>query len=355
MIDYEFHPIANIFPLIDGDDFTALVADVAENGVLEPVWLYEEKILDGRNRWRAAKAANVECPTRDYEGENPVVFAVSLNLRRRHLSESQRAMVAAKLATLSQGARTDLSPIGEMSQGDAADMLNVGKRSVERAREVINEATPEIVAAVEAGAMSVSLAAQVVSLSDDDKQAIVSLADDPKGMVDAARDMVHNHRAQGTGENEWYTPVEHMETVRAFMGVIDLDPASSDAAQRVVQASRYFTITDDGLTQPWSGNVWLNPPYAQPAIAHFIAKMIDELPNITEAIMLTHNYTDTAWFHVAMSKCSAVCFTRGRIGFLNPEGKKAAPTQGQSFFYFGERVQEFAQTFSTFGFVVKPV
>jgi hypothetical protein len=78
-------------------------------------------------------------------------------LKRRHLNESQRAVVAAKLATLKDGQRKSASPIGEaVSQSDAANMLNVGKRSVERAREVLDEGTPELVQAVEAGRVSVS-------------------------------------------------------------------------------------------------------------------------------------------------------------------------------------------------------
>ena len=73
-------------------------------------------------------AAGIEPTFTVYTGDDPVAYVVSLNLRRRHLNESQRAVVAATLATLQQGARTGLSPIGEMSQAQAADLLNVGKR-----------------------------------------------------------------------------------------------------------------------------------------------------------------------------------------------------------------------------------
>jgi len=62
----------------------------------------------------------------------------------------------------------------------------------------------------------------------------------------------------GTGENEWYTPVEYVDLARTVMGVIDLDPASSDQAQSTVQALQHFTQADDGLKRVWHGNVWLN-------------------------------------------------------------------------------------------------
>ena len=96
----QFHPLADLFPLLEGVDFDELVADVRAHGVRESIWIYEEKILDGRNRHRAAAVAGVACPTRPYEGDDPVGFVVSQNLKRRHLSGSQRAMVAAKLATM---------------------------------------------------------------------------------------------------------------------------------------------------------------------------------------------------------------------------------------------------------------
>ncbi len=101
---------------------------------------------------------------------------VSLNLRRRHLNESQRAMVAAKLANMSSGARTDLAPIDAKSDAQAAALLNVGERSVERAKTVQREAIPELAAAVDQGRVSVSAAAEVARLSAEDQQAVVDAA-----------------------------------------------------------------------------------------------------------------------------------------------------------------------------------
>jgi hypothetical protein len=69
--------------------------------------------------------------------------------------------------------------------------------------------------------------------------------------------------------------------------------------------------------------------------------------------MLTHNFTDTTWFHEAAHATQAICFTRGRVRFYKADGSIAAPTQGQAFFYFGEKVQSFVSVFSEIGFVVQ--
>lgn len=160
----------------------------------------------------------------------------------------------------------------------------------------------------------------------------------------------------GTGENEWYTPSEYIEMAREVLGRIDLDPASSDAAQEVVMAEAHFTEQNDGLSQDWNGLVWLNPPYAQPHITNFVAKMVEERRSgrVIAAIMLTHNYTDTAWFHEAANTADAICFTRGRVKFYNADGNVAAPTQGQAFFYFGNNVVSFASVFQRAGIVLIP-
>ena len=93
----EFHPVAEIFPLMEASDYDQFLADIRENGCLEPIWLYDGKIIDGRNRYRACLDVGIEPAFRTWNGEGSLVqFVVSLNLHRRHLTSSQRAAIAAE-------------------------------------------------------------------------------------------------------------------------------------------------------------------------------------------------------------------------------------------------------------------
>jgi hypothetical protein len=97
--DLKFHPLAGIFPLMEGAEFDALVADIKANGLHYPVILYDGKILDGRNRYRACLAAGFEPTVRN--GDNwigdPASFVISRNIHRRHLTTEQKRDLIAKL------------------------------------------------------------------------------------------------------------------------------------------------------------------------------------------------------------------------------------------------------------------
>jgi hypothetical protein len=164
-------------------------------------------------------------------------------------------------------------------------------------------------------------------------------------------------KAEYTGENEWFTPAEYVELAREVMGGIDLDPASHAIAQEAtVRAGAFFTAADNGLERPWFGRVWLNPPYSRALLSPFVDKLVSEWAGGTleQAIMITHNYTDTAWFHTAARAARAFCFPCGRVRFLSPAGDVCAPAQGQAFFYFGASDESFCRVFGAIGLVVRP-
>lgn len=154
----KFHELADAFPLITGEAYDELKADLEKHGQLEPVVMFEGKILDGRNRWRAMQ--DLGMPHREVkldEGVDPVAYVWSKNAVRRQLTPAQKALAATKLVTVKLGDNQHTSD-EKTSNADAAALAGVGERSVQRARRVLDNAAPEVVTAVEEGELGLRAA-----------------------------------------------------------------------------------------------------------------------------------------------------------------------------------------------------
>jgi len=166
------------------------------------------------------------------------------------------------------------------------------------------------------------------------------------------------HVSKNSGENEWYTPPLHIELARSVMGGIDCDPATSEIANRTVQAETIYTAEDDGRNKPWRGRVWMNPPYAQQLMGEFAEAVAAkyESGEIEQACILVNNATETKWFQRMLSVASAVCFPKSRIKFFDPQGNPSgSPLQGQAIIYMGKSVHAFKDAFSSEGVVLSHV
>lgn len=162
----KIHPIAELFPRMSDEEYAALRDDIDAFGVREPAWTWNKQVIDGRHRVLACEELGIKCPTREYDGTEAelLAFVLSLNLKRRHLDTSQRAMVAASIANLGQGQPEKKPANLPVTQSEAASMLNVGERSVRAAKTVIEEGVPELKEAVERGEVSVAAAEKVAKL-----------------------------------------------------------------------------------------------------------------------------------------------------------------------------------------------
>jgi hypothetical protein len=151
MTTYDFHPLADMFPLMEGEDLDALVADIKANGLLENMILYEGMILDGRNRYLACKAAGVEVHYWHFYDLNdrldPATYVISANLHRRHLTAEQKREVIAKLIEaqpeksdrqIAKEARADHKTVGTVRRrrkqlGRFPQLINGSVRTARRA------------------------------------------------------------------------------------------------------------------------------------------------------------------------------------------------------------------------------
>lgn len=174
------HPAAALFPLLGEAELQTLAADIAKQGLLEPVWLYDdpelgEVLLDGRNREAACGLAGVPLTTRRYEGESPVAFVISENVRRRHLSAGQLAFIGVEAEPLfaaeaakRKGGRPrkgEEKPVAERPQvkarDQAAKVAGASGRGVARAKHVAAKA-PDLAEKVKSGELALDRADRIV-------------------------------------------------------------------------------------------------------------------------------------------------------------------------------------------------
>lgn len=181
----EIHPAANVVPLLSGAAYEALKADIRENGQQMPLSLWMGKVLDGRNRLRACQELGLAPKTQELTvlpGHSPIMYVLSVNLHRRHLTPSQLAMVGArarehfdaeaKVRQSRRGAVHDL-------RGDARDLagraIGVSGKTIDYASKVLNKGVPELVTACDSGKLAVSRAARFADLPGEEQRRLVSL------------------------------------------------------------------------------------------------------------------------------------------------------------------------------------
>lgn len=167
--------------------------------------------------------------------------------------------------------------------------------------------------------------------------------------------IIKPHVAQATGNSEWYTPSCYIEAAREVMGNIDIDPASNEVANRIIKAGEYYTAEDNGLTKEWAGNVWMNPPYTQPLVTEFCDLLVEKYQSgeVKQACVLVNNATETQFYQNMLKVCSAVCFIKGRVKFIDEQGEESgAPLQGQTILYFGTERGRFKEHFQKVGEVL---
>lgn len=214
---YEIHPAANLFPMMGEEELNQLTDDIRKHGLRIQLVEFEGKILDGRNRLLACERAGVKPQLVKWPGSgSPTAWVLSVNLRRRHLDQSQRSMVAARAKVAFEeealqrqhagtippgGVTANLRSIAGKVTGAlptssalAAAGLNVSSRSVDSASRVLKEGAPELARAVEEGKVAVSTAAILAELPQAEQRAAVQLSE--KQIVEKAREINQRKKAE---------------------------------------------------------------------------------------------------------------------------------------------------------------
>lgn len=175
-----------------------------------------------------------------------------------------------------------------------------------------------------------------------------------------ASNVLAHTSATGLDRDAYGTPPEWLEPGRELVDGFELDPASNDRAQLLVQAKHYFTKQDDARTQDWRNamSLWMNPPFSLGICGELVALFVEhvrarlELRKFRGALLLTNNATDTTWWHLAAAACTAHLAPKGRISFLGPDG---VPVKGndhaQTLFYFGPKLPMFTRLYGDRGII----
>ncbi|WP_163098557.1 DNA N-6-adenine-methyltransferase [Acidithiobacillus ferrianus] len=392
-IDPEFK--AAIQPL-SSEELAQLEANIQAHGCRDPLVIWGETIVDGHHRYEICQRLGIPFQTVSMEFSDRAsakIWMLHNQLGRRNLNDYQRSEIALQLegifkeqAKERQGTRTDLDPPiinfvptlaqsaesieaptlaprqdrqktetehGKSRTRDAiAKTAGVSHGTIDKVKAIRAAAIPEVQDMARSGAVSIHAASQIADLPVEEQEEIAEEIADGAKAAEALKK--HVHVAQNSGNNEWYTPGEIIRTAKAAMGAIDCDPASSELANETVGATFFYSETQNGLTLPWSGRVWLNPPYAQPLIAQFAEAVASkyEAGEYEQACILVNNATETGWFQRILSVASGACFPSSRIRFLSPDNKQGAPLQGQAILYVGDDFQRFADAFGKLGAVL---
>jgi hypothetical protein len=226
-----FHPAANIFPLLTEAELATLAQDIKANGLMQPVVRYRGQIIDGRNRFLACQLAEVEPSYTEWQGEgSPVSWVLSMNLRRRQLTDQQRAMVAARAKAafleekpaVEKPSKKKESDSGEPSKKElkkatmkAAEMLGVSKGNVERASVVVDKGEESLVKVTSEGKVPLNAAVLVAALPRDEQKKIVE-AGEVKAVAKRLREEKKAHKKAEAPPEEEAAEVQSSITVDLY-------------------------------------------------------------------------------------------------------------------------------------------
>jgi len=368
---------------VENTKLQELAESMEKVGLLHPVTVTSDyTLVAGAQRLVAAKLLGwdeIEVKIFDFDTQTAELAMLDENLMRVELHYIERGEWLAKRKKIYEQLHPETKNGGDTRTNtirsapafvdDTANKIGVSRRVLEQEIQIANNLTPVTKEVVITADIPKKDALKLARMEHEEQEVVISkiINGDAKNVAEAIESpkppvspeppititpvIPKPHIAHNSGNNEWYTPKEYIEAARIVLGCIDLDPASCEIANKVVQAEKYYTAENNGLSQHWQGNIWLNPPYAGELISLFCDKLKTHVANrdVKQAIVLVNNATETAWFHTLIGTASSVLFPKSRVKFYMPDGKTGAPLQGQAVVYIGENPAFFMETFKPFG------
>jgi ParB family transcriptional regulator, chromosome partitioning protein len=338
--------------LTDSGKVAELANSIAELGLVNPIAVSEDGyLLAGLHRLEACKSLgliDIETVGIPFYYDSPQAELVELdeNLIRSELTVLERGEGLARRKVLyeqvhpetrqgQQGHRGsgDGEYISESEiisfSDDAAEKIGASKRTIQQEIQIATNLAPEVKEQIRGTELA------------DNKTALLNLA--RMEPVEQAQEVKNVHFASES--HEWYTPPEIIERVFHVFDTIDLDPCSNDSETPSVPATHHFTREDDGLSQSWFGNVYMNPPYGR-EIIDWVRHLCEgyEAGHITAGIALVPSRTDTEWFR--LFKQYPRCFIWGRLKFSGQANSAPFPSM---VVYVGQDEQAFIDAFMDIG------
>lgn len=348
--------LRDLIPALTTDEYEQLEQNILEEGIRDSLIVWDKTIVDGHNRYNIAleHGLNYEVEEREFEDKNEVInWMIDNQLGRRNLSPQQQSYLRGKRYTQEKKTRggTGANQFTSEEIGQNVPSANTAEKLAKQYG--VTDRTIKRDEHFSKGVDNISryqpeLKNEILSGKSDFTNKEVQSFSKIKEPEEIEEKLTNRkpHVANNSGNNEWYTPPYYIDIARKVMGSIDTDPASSEIANKNVLASTYYTAENSGLDKEWFGNVWMNPPYAQPLISQFSEKLIEELENgnTKQAMVLVNNATDTVWFNDLAKHATAIWFIKGRIKFIDIHGNPGgAPLQGQCILYFGDNVESFTK------------
>lgn len=268
MDNLQFHEAANIFPMMSDDEANALLDDIRENGQKYAIEIYDGQVLDGRNRYVQCLKLGIECEITDVTADidDPVKHVLTANLHRRHLTASQKAMIAGKANKLiekmeaeakvrqaeaiktrdekgrakSTGGKVTTS--GEKTRDKLGKIMGVSGSMVDRGRKVAEKGVPELSKAVEEGRMSVTTAAKLTEESQDVQKLA---AEDAKFSAGRYRPLKVKTDKGSTGANKNYDKTERyaMECARCAITQLEQIPAKNPGREQAFDLVKKWILS----------------------------------------------------------------------------------------------------------------